>query len=258
MTDKESQFVWFYYRKNTLDTRAAIRRFEARTHFRRHYRWQVAAAVACIAAVIGCYLTARTWLSLTEYAAGETPRTCLLPDGTSVHLAPHATITFRRISPRSVRMNGTAYFEVVPDPDRPFDIEGRLSHVRVLGTKFQVAESEQSSQIYVTQGKVLFTARDRKEGLVLTRGMSATLQKGSTIPSMNDRPAVNMMAWKTHILHFDNTPIADVLTDVGSFYGVKLHTVHTDKRFTGDIHTGSLAETIELIEQTLDINIEQQ
>lgn len=258
MNDKRTQFVLHYYERSKLDTQKAIRRFEARTHFRRSYRWRIVAVAACIALVAGSYLEARRWLFMTEYAAAESPRTCVLPDGSRVELAPQATLRFRRISPRNVRMTGTAYFEVVRNPAKPFDIEGRMSHVRVLGTKFQVAEDDTSSQVYVTQGKVLFAARDREDGVILTRGMSATLQKGIAKPAIDRRPAVNAMAWKTHQLHFDDTPITDVLADLQRCYHVKLHTSDTEKRLTGDFHVGDLDETITIIEQTLDIQIEQE
>ena len=195
---------------------------------------------------------------MTEYAATDQPRTCLLADGTRIELAPHATLSYRRINQRSVRMTGTAYFEVTHNPEKPFEIEGRMSHVRVLGTKFQVAEGTTSSQVYVTQGKVLFAALDHEDGVILTRGMSATLQQGHSGPAIDRRPALNAMAWKTRLLHFDNTPIADVLADLQLCYHVKLHTSDTDKRLTGDFHVGDLEETIRLIEQTLDIDIEQE
>lgn len=54
---------------------------------------------------------------------------------------------------------------------------------------------------------------------------------------------------------FDNTPLPQVFQELGDYYGVTLTTSDMDRRLTADFDSDSLDETIQMIEQVLDINI---
>lgn len=59
----------------------------------------------------------------------------------------------------------------------------------------------------------------------------------------------------SHHFHFDNTPLPEVLQELGTYYGVTLTADKTDKRLTADFDSESLDETIQMIEQVLDVKI---
>jgi transmembrane sensor len=87
---------------------------------------------------------------------------------------------------RNITMRGMAYFSVKHDELHPFTVNGDIGTIKVLGTHFQFDETTSSNAtVYVEQGKVLFSAEDQKQGLVLTKGMKAVLYKGTTKPIFN-------------------------------------------------------------------------
>ncbi|MBP5381941.1 MAG: DUF4974 domain-containing protein [Bacteroidales bacterium] len=58
-----------------------------------------------------------------------------------------------------------------------------------------------------------------------------------------------------HEFVFDNTPIADVLDELGSYYGCTMSTPSTDKRLTATFSDDDLDTIVSVIESVLDIHI---
>ena len=56
--------------------------------------------------------------------------------------------------------------------------------------------------------------------------------------------------------HFENTPINEALREIGRQYGVQLTASDTTRCITGDFETDDLPTLIDMIEQTLDIDIQ--
>lgn len=143
------------------------------------------------------------------------------------------------------------------DERHPFDVKGERGHVRVLGTQFMVDEQKREAvDVMVTSGKVFFSARDAREGVVLVKGKQARLAVGAKKPEMMTSYDVNDVAWATHQLHFDHTPLPEVLRRLSECHGgTALDASDKNKSLTGDFTTDSLSQTIEIIEQTLDVKI---
>ena len=55
--------------------------------------------------------------------------------------------------------------------------------------------------------------------------------------------------------HFDDTPLPEVLAEIGRFYGVELQTSDTTRHLTGDFTGEQLDDIVESIEEVLDVNI---
>ncbi|EJW92056.1 anti-sigma factor, partial [gut metagenome] len=57
---------------------------------------------------------------------------------------------------RNIKLNGEAYFQVAPNPDKPFRIKTPHFGVEVLGTKFNVKSypDDQIQSVEVENGKV--------------------------------------------------------------------------------------------------------
>lgn len=255
---KNLDFVLHYYKHGALDTKRAISQFKAKAGIRKRPIWKYVGIAACFLLVINGLLLGKQWLFTTQLTAFDKPKSYLLQDGSRIVLSPHSTLSYRPINPRNVKMSGKVYFEVKHNPEKPFDIEGEMSHVMVLGTKFQVAESSSFSKVYVSQGRVLFAALNREDGVILTKGMSATLKKESAKPIIDNRPSQNSLAWMSHKFHFDNTPLPSVLKDLSAYYQVSLSCKETGKYLSADLQADSLDDIIALIEQTLNVNIEKQ
>ena len=57
--------------------------------------------------------------------------------------------------------------------------------------------------------------------------------------------------------HFDDTPLPEVLSEIGQHYGVKLQASDTTRHLTGDFTGEQLDDIIESIEEVLGVNISQ-
>lgn len=259
-------FVLRYYKFRRFDTNKAIHRFEerttqVRTNYRPYWYSGVAATILlCVAFSFYFYNTGSKddW---TRLASGDSIETFLLPDSTAVTLSPQSTITYQSSdfrNKRHINMTGKAFFAVTKDAKHPFEVYGQLSRVRVLGTRFQVSESSQESNVYVVSGKVLFAAKEQQEGVILTEGMEATLTYGKKKPEVVASGSINQTAWATRTFFFDNTPIAEALSELSAFYHVQLTTDDTGKSLNGEFTTNSLDEIIDLIENVLQIKIQKR
>ncbi len=204
--------------------------------------------------------------SWTDYTAYDIAQTFTLPDSSSVTLAPGATLRLQpRKDNRLVQMTGRIWFNVRHDDSTPFRIDAGYGFVRVLGTRFQV-DAPDSVSVNVLSGKVLFSAAQSEEGIVLTKGQSAVLRKGSSAPVRLTPKHPNPAAWATGEFIYDNTPLSEVLSELTDYYGVRLYATEQSSvgsaahRLSGEFSTASLPEILDLINSALgtDIRFESQ
>lgn len=256
---KNIDFVLRYYEAGKMDTRKALRQIKERTSMKRGlHLWRRASIAATLLVLVVAGAMVLFHKGTVTLTAANSVKTYLLPDQTKVTLAPHATLSYTGDNCRQVAMTGKIYFEVKHDEVHPFDITGNLSHVRVLGTKFMVDERAAAAAVYVTSGRVMFAGKGETEGMILTRGMSATLKKGMKKPRQDADGDINATAWATHTFHFDGTPIDDVLNTLSDYYGVRLTTDDTGKRLSGDFDASDINDLTSIIEETLDIKISRK
>ena len=99
-------------------------------------------------------------------------------DSSQIVLNKNAEITYPEKfegKERKVKLSGEAHFKITPDKEKPFIIEVDQAMVKVLGTSFIVKEMKEDSmvKVMVESGKVQFMYK--KEKVILTKGMSASL-----------------------------------------------------------------------------------
>ena len=155
----------------------------------------------------------------------------ILPDGTLVTLNSGSKLTYPREfsgTSREVSISGEAFFDVVPDPSRPFIIAAGNANIRVLGTSFNVLAypGDTLVEVVVETGKVQVTAsgidEQVAENLLLDPGEKGTyLQRnGSLYKGMNNDP--NFSAWRTHQFEFNETPLMEVARLLEKVYFVEV------------------------------------
>jgi len=168
--------------------------------------------------------------NLKSFASGnDAPKTLALSDGSKIALNAGSTVKSPErfgSNKREVYFWGEAFFEIAPDPTRPFVIECEDARIKVLGTSFDVkAFPEQgTTEVMVNSGTVLFYYVDNHDNIldqvVLHKGDKGIYNhKAHKLAKMlNDDP--NFISWKTGVLVFVDTPLNDVLDVVGKKYGV--------------------------------------
>lgn len=154
-----------------------------------------------------------------------------LPDGSLVSLNSNTHLIYPKQfgnNTREVTIEGEAFFEVKPNPKKPFIIHAGTAQVKVLGTSFNVRAypGAREMEVIVRSGKVQVlnskAAAKQNDELILTPGDKGTLvhQSLALVKSTNENP--NYIAWKTHDLVFRATSLDEVIDNLENVYKVNI------------------------------------
>ena len=185
----------------------------------RSLSWAVAAAVV-LALGAAVYL----WIdSKTVTYAYEQHKTdpLVLADGSKIYFNEAASLevhSFNR-KKRMVELKGEAYFEVAPNAKKPFIVVAGKTLTEVVGTEFNIHETDDQVTIFVNSGKVIFSAEeDENIAIALTSGEAAVFvnEDIQRIPN----PSPNMHSWHSRELSFNkNMPFSDIIADIATYFG---------------------------------------
>jgi ferric-dicitrate binding protein FerR (iron transport regulator) len=259
--DRNLDFVLKHYKEGAFDTQKAIERFKdargMRQQSSRRWNFAVIGFSAAAAVLLGVFLfigrDADQW---TEIAVASAQQTVVLPDGTSVTLAPGSALSYRMKGTREVKMQGKVFFDVARDESKPFEVDADEAFVRVLGTEFMVDVTDDSvAKVYVEEGRVLFARNSGAEGVILTEGMGATLADDARTPVVEEKADANSIAWQRGSFIFDQTPLAEVLDCLSEYYHVSFAATDLSKKLSGEFYADDLDLIIRLIESALDVTI---
>jgi transmembrane sensor len=102
----------------------------------------------------------------------------LMDDGSVIYAGPKSELTFHsNAQQRSVTfVRGEAFFDVAPDPTKPFVVTTDYGSVRVLGTEFLVAHKGNAVVITVREGKVGVTPSRAPDSMQPTATLVANQQ----------------------------------------------------------------------------------
>ena len=153
----------------------------------------------------------------------------VLSDGTRVWLNAETELEYPAQfvgKERKVKLTGEAYFEVMPDAERPFVVETGNMQTRVLGTSFNIKAYTNEGAIYTTllSGKVEVSLADCMVDVapvVLEPGMQSYWKRGASDFELREVDLDNVIAWRYGVFVF-NEDCLDVVTRVLSrWYGVR-------------------------------------
>jgi transmembrane sensor len=152
-------------------------------------------------------------------AAGE-QRTIALPDGSSMTLNTGTAVALdfaegrRRVS----LLRGEAYFDVLPDRGRSFEVVGRFGRVVVKGTAFSVKLDAEEDDVVLGRGAVDVARRAQpRDHAVLAPGETVAVTAGAVSPVTRVDTA-RSLAWLEGRISFHDQPLAKVLDDIRRYY----------------------------------------
>lgn len=198
--------------------------------------------------------------------------TYVLPDGSSVVLNRNSAVKYPEYFTggiREISIFGEAFFEVSPNPDKPFLIHASGLDIKVVGTSFNVEAPRGSNFVKVTvnTGKVLVypsgTLSENSEttGLFLTAGEIATFSKqsGRILKGVNDD--LNVLSWKTGVLTFRESRLAEVLKALETKYQTRFVVDNPDvlnQRLTARFENDSLDNVLETLSLIFNLRFENK
>jgi transmembrane sensor len=195
------------------------------------------AFAACVLIVVGPDLLVRFQADQTTSTAEV--RSIGLDDGSVVRLAPDSAVDIAyEAGRRRVRLlQGEAFFEVRPDPARPFMVEARGVQTTVLGTSFNVRTSGDGAEVAVQSGLVRVDAAAAQPPVTLRLEPGEWAQVArSDVVARGRVPTDEVAPWLGGQIVARDRPMADVVDDLRRYFAGSIVLVDADlaaRRVTG-------------------------
>ncbi len=230
------------------------------------FAWRAAAAVIILLLASQFIFRTQMQQNWNEVIADH-QQTVFLPDSSKVILAENASLKFPdsfKGNKRKVILEGTAYFEITKNPEKPFHINAPNTEIEVLGTKFLVdAQDENIEKVLVDEGKVAFSSGSllSRQKVILTKNEIGTWNTESHQLSEQVNSEQNSNAWLSGRLSFSNLPLSEVLKTLEKQFNIKIELDDSNFatiRYSGQFNTGNAEEVIKTICMTLNLSYEKQ
>ncbi len=203
----------------------------------RFYKYAAVIVIAILLGSVGYYIGFKNQITVVYgelvSANNQVVNEYILPDGSLVALNSNSKLTFPKHFKKDVRevtILGEAFFDVKPNPEKPFIINAGNAQVKVLGTSFNVNAYPESEtvEVVVKTGKVQvisinqeFQTKIRNE-ILLVPGEKGTLFTKSNLLEKTENTNPNYLAWKTHDLIFNEVPLSEVIQCLENVYHVNI------------------------------------
>jgi len=168
---------------------------------------------------------------------------------------------------RQVEMgNGEVFFDVTPDPDRPFEVKIPTGQLQVLGTAFNVKSRAGHVAVDVDHGRVRVEGKPASPGkadirdVVLTAGQGVDILPSGRIKGERRSDIGQVLAWQRQQVVFRNTPVSRVLDELALYHNVKIRLLADGleaKGITGTFDMGTLDQTLGIIAMAASLKIER-
>lgn len=176
-------------------------------------RW---AAAACLLLACGWLAGAsgllNRWQADMTTAAGQQYR-AQLADGSSLILNTDSAVKLAYSDDvRGVTLlQGEAYFEVAPNPTKPFIVTTAQGSVKVVGTRFSVKTGD-TTEVNVESGQVLCLSA-QGESRQLSAGQHTRIER-EKVAEINPIDSEQIFAWLKGRLIFQDRPLAEVVAEL--------------------------------------------
>lgn len=213
--------------------------------------WWAAASIAAIALV--------SWLVFGQMGADSVIKTfatnsrqikkVVLPDQSVVWLNSNSEISFdknfNRRSLRNVKLRGEAFFEVQPNPARPFQVETPHGLIEVLGTSFNVRglKIETQTEVQVMHGLVALMSKEQDSKRIEVPAnfvgyISADAGRLNKEIVQNTKVFASAQVWRTRKINLEQRTLAEAQEIMRRYTDKRLE--FSDPRLANCIFTWTL------------------
>lgn len=201
------------------------------------------------------------------FNAENLPRQISLADGSTVILQPQSEIHYNKKFTdeiREVHLRGEAFFNVKPDPRRPFMVYANEVVTRVLGTSFKIRayENDQEITVAVKTGKVsVYATRKMTSGtnkvfeskeVILTPNQQMVYNRYKEVVSKQlvAKPEIVLPNSNLFRMQFENADVTEIFEVLKENYGVEIRydkNILDHCKLTTSMSDEGLYERIEVI-----------
>lgn len=148
-----------------------------------------------------------------------------LPDGSLVYLNSESSITYFTdfADKRTIHLQGEAFFEVQPDPHKPFTVITGPVSTQALGTSFNINAYEEDMGIHVAlaTGKIKVSHEVHGQEIFVDPGEGIDIDHFDAQMSKTQVDIQKILNWKNGILQFEKVPFPQVIKTLERWYGVE-------------------------------------
>lgn len=135
-----------------------------------------------------------------------------LEDGSVVYINTNSLFSFPvefSQDQRNVELKGEAFFDIAPNPGKPFVIETSNAFVEVLGTAFNVKTNGNTFELIVERGKVKVTLKNQPDySEMVIAGEKVSTANNRMIKSKSSNSAVT--DWYKRRMHFKDESLHSI------------------------------------------------
>jgi transmembrane sensor len=244
---------------HTTTARPSARSARRASHVHRSFRNAALATVGAAALIVGGAIVVRSHLTkpatpLTQTYATDAAEQSIIPleDGSEATLGPASTLTISSDPANGTvaTVTGQALFTVAHQSGVPFTVRTTNAVTRVLGTTFMVRRypTDRATRVVVVDGRVsLRGTRDADSGhmgAVLAQHMLGVVDDSGGMRVTSNVSVDDYTAWTTGKLVFRQTPVGDIVADLGRAYGVDLRVADSalkEQAFTWTVSVARLS-----------------
>ncbi|MCD8435199.1 FecR family protein [Tenacibaculum dicentrarchi] len=229
-----------------------------KNNFKKLFFKYAAAAIIILSTSFFAYLITQPQKIYIATTYGE-QKEVTLSDGSVVWLNASSKISYKENSPRTIRLEGEAFFEVAKDKEHPFTVETPDNViVKALGTSFNI-KSYKENNYYETvlfTGKVAVGATNSEKNriIMLPNDKIRILKKNKHVLKSVITNKRNTISWRDGKIQFKNKTFKEIATDFKNQYNLKFHFENekvSNIKFTGTFEkTMPIREILEILKIT--------
>ncbi|UYQ92116.1 FecR domain-containing protein [Chitinophaga horti] len=240
----------------------------ARKGFRRAYAYAAVIAVVIVAA-FAAFIFYPAGKSTFSTAMGEM-KTVVLPDSSVVRLNVNSSISYGKNwdgqSDREVWINGEAFFTVMhKNNNQHFLVHTNDVDIQVVGTEFNVNTRRVKTQVVLNTGVVKLTlngdkvpASHQTTPITMKPGDMIVYSAATAELATKRVNPEEYSSWRTNVLNFHDTPIAEVIKTLHDNMGVTINlqdTALNGQTFTGSIPMDNIGVFFKTLARSFEIKI---
>jgi len=227
-------------------------------------KWAATIVVLFTIASISFYSIYKNTTNLLSLQTGSESNTLIqtLTDGSVVYLANNTTLSYPEqfaSDERKVNLKGEAFFDITPNPKKPFRIETDQVIVEVLGTAFNVkSENGNLFELAVERGKVRVTLKsDPSQSQIVLPGEKISTSQHQLVKIKNEN--ADYFSWRTQRMQFKDESLSNIVKVINKNYHTNIQLNNQDlgnRKLTVTFHNNSLEYITKLICLSYNLELE--
>lgn len=226
--------------------------------------WMKYAAIFVVASVVG-YVANNTLgtknntlsSSRIEYTSERgSVSTIKLEDGSTIWLSSGTKLVIEKGNQQTTaKLNGEAYFDLIPNPERNFIVDLGKIKIRDIGTSFNVRayESEKTISATLINGQIDLIGESEKPILSVKPGEYVEYNKTNSQVAINQQDPSTVTAWKDGRFVFIDKTLSEICAELESWYNIEIQI--NDQNLANTKYTSVVKRTttVEMVLKILSI-----